>query len=156
MSHHQGKLTLKLPLAESLAGCERAANGPGWRITHREKTSIQCIETSQNAFGFTNPVQVTIALANSGDSTRVLLNASNFGFGPFQSRHVKDQAKQLSQQIEAESNRPADLETDVSESLRLVFINGTRLNDGQLLAIEQTYKTRVPDGRYWYDPVCGA
>ena len=42
------------------------------------------------------------------------------------------------------------------ESSRSVFINGQRLSDEQLRSIEQTYRVKVPDGRYWYDRVCGA
>lgn len=37
-----------------------------------------------------------------------------------------------------------------------VFINGVRLSDEQLQAIEQEYRARVPAGRYWYDRACGA
>lgn len=156
VSSHHLELTLELPLTESLAVCERAASRPGWRITHRDVASIRCIEASQNAFGFTNPAQVTIMLDRSGEATRISLSVSNFGFGPIQSRHVKEQAKLLTQQIEAESGRPTDPETAVIESGSSVFINGTRLSEPQLLAIEESHKVRVPDGRYWYDPVCGA
>ena len=41
MSRHQEELTLPLMLAECMAACERAASGPGWRITERQATSIR-------------------------------------------------------------------------------------------------------------------
>jgi hypothetical protein len=40
--------------------------------------------------------------------------------------------------------------------LRQIFINGTRLSDESLHAIEQPFGGRMWDGRYWYDPMCGA
>ncbi|HEV2901370.1 MAG TPA: hypothetical protein VGX71_26715 [Pseudaminobacter sp.] len=156
MSRHEEELMLQLSLAESLSACDRAASGSGWRVTARQATSIRCIETSQNAFGFTNPAQVTIALTETGDSTRVMLSASNFGFGPIQSKHVREQAKQLSRQIETEASRSVEPEAPPIESIRSVYINDKQLSDEQLLSIEQAYRVRVPDGRYWYDPVSGA
>lgn len=42
------------------------------------------------------------------------------------------------------------------EFTRSVFINGTRLSDEQIRSIKQTYRMRMPDGRYWYDRVSGA
>lgn len=37
-----------------------------------------------------------------------------------------------------------------------VVINGGRLDDKTLAALEATYGVRVPAGRYWYDAVSGA
>ena len=156
MSRHQEELTLPLALAECMAACERAASSPGWRTTERQATSIQCTEAAQAAFGFTNPVQVSIALSGTGASTRVTLHASNLGFGPFQSRHVREQTQRLRQQIEAEASRPAEPKAPPAQSTLSVYINGIRLSDAQLQSIEQTYRIHVQDGRYWYDPVCGA
>jgi hypothetical protein len=48
-------------------------------------------------------------------------------------------------------------ETDASaQGTRSVFINRVRLPDDTLQLLEQTFQTRVPDGRYWYDQMSGA
>jgi hypothetical protein len=156
MSSHNEEFTLHLSMPECHAACERAASSPGWRITDRQATFIVCVETPQVAMGFTNPAQVTIALDNAGSSTHVTLTASNFGFGPFQSKHVREQAQRLRRQIEAEASRPTEPEAVLGAFTRSVFINGVRLSDEQLQSIEQTYRVSVPDGHYWYDRACGA
>jgi hypothetical protein len=43
-----------------------------------------------------------------------------------------------------------------SANARAVFINGLRLPAEQLRVIEGRYRIRIPDGRYWYDRLCGA
>ena len=45
---------------------------------------------------------------------------------------------------------PADSEAGA------VRINGVRLSAAVLRAVEQQYRTRIPPGAYWYDPMCGA
>ncbi len=37
-----------------------------------------------------------------------------------------------------------------------MFFNGLHLSEPQLRMLEQAYRTRIPDGRYWYDKLCGA
>ena len=39
---------------------------------------------------------------------------------------------------------------------RQVVINGQRLSNDELARAEQTYRIRIPDADYWYDPVLGA
>lgn len=39
---------------------------------------------------------------------------------------------------------------------RQVIINGQRLTDAELAQAEQTYRIRIHDAEYWYDPVLGA
>jgi uncharacterized protein len=39
---------------------------------------------------------------------------------------------------------------------RNVVINGQRLSDAELQRAEQSYRIRIPDAEYWYDPVLGA
>jgi hypothetical protein len=156
MSSHSEEFTLHLSMAGCQAACERAASSHGWRITERQATSIVCVETPQGAMGFTNPAQVTIAMTNAGSLTHVTLSASSFGFGPFQSKHVREQTQRLRRQIEAEVSGPTEAEAVSGAFTRSVFINGARLSDDQLHSIEQTYRVNVPDGHYWYDRVCGA
>lgn len=38
---------------------------------------------------------------------------------------------------------------------RTVVINGVRIADGAVAALESAYRTRLADGRYWYDPRSG-
>ena len=157
MSKHVERFVVRLPLAASRAACERAASGPGWRITARRATEIHCVEAAQAAFGFTNPATLIVALAESGSGAEIAITASNVGFGPFQSGHVRDQAQQLRSRIEAEISRPVqEPETTPAGSRGGVFVNGVRLREEQRRAIEQRYRVTLTDGRYWYDPVCGA
>lgn len=44
----------------------------------------------------------------------------------------------------------------VSSQSRHVVINATRIADIQLQALAQQYRTRIPDGFYWYDRMSGA
>jgi hypothetical protein len=156
MSKHREEFSLPLPVPACLAACERAASSPGWRITERQAAGLVCLEASQAAFGFTNPATVSITLADAGGATRVTLSASNFGFGPMQSSHVREQAQRLRGQIEREASRASAPPTQPAVSTRSVYVNGVQLSDAQLEDTEQTHRVRVPDGRYWYDPVCGA
>jgi hypothetical protein len=49
--------------------------------------------------------------------------------------------------------------TPVSPPARAIHINGNALDAGELatlVQLETAAGTRLPDGKYWYDPVCGA
>ena len=46
--------------------------------------------------------------------------------------------------------------TAAAAQARNVYINDFKLPDGRVTALEQQYRTRVPDGRYWYDRMSGA
>lgn len=52
-------------------------------------------------------------------------------------------------------NRTAARETRTGYS-QMVTINGQRISDEQLRMLEQSYRTPVPDGDFWYDRQCGA
>ena len=43
-----------------------------------------------------------------------------------------------------------------AQAARSVVINRAKLPADTLTLLEQTFRTRVPDGRYWYDKVSGA
>jgi hypothetical protein len=49
--------------------------------------------------------------------------------------------------------KPADA---ASLSSRSVIINGQRLSDQTVAALEQTFRIRVMDGQYWYDRMNGS
>jgi hypothetical protein len=44
----------------------------------------------------------------------------------------------------------------LGESGRQVLVNGERLSDRELLALEQGYGIRIEDADYWYDRISGA
>ena len=45
---------------------------------------------------------------------------------------------------------------DALAQSRAVFINRAKLPTDTLTLLEQTFQTRIPDGRYWYDRMSGA
>jgi hypothetical protein len=45
---------------------------------------------------------------------------------------------------------------DAHAQARSVFINRAKLPADTLTLLEQTFQTRIPDGRYWYDHASGA
>jgi hypothetical protein len=45
---------------------------------------------------------------------------------------------------------------DAEAQARSVFINRAKLPADTLTLLEQTFQTRIPDGRYWYDQASGA
>jgi hypothetical protein len=59
----------------------------------------------------------------------------------------------------SERSRSAETEPEApheSSPRRSVYINDLRIEDEQVDAMERAWNTRVKDGRYWYDPACGA
>ena len=44
----------------------------------------------------------------------------------------------------------------ITPPISRVVINGARLSDATVRALEQQYHVQIQDGVYWYDPVCGA
>jgi hypothetical protein len=112
------------------------------------------MEIVQPGLSFTNPARVDITLASAGDNvTRIALRASNIGFGPLQSGHVKRQVQALRVQIEqaaGRANEPAAART----YSQAVVVNGERVSDEEL--VELIGGVRIKDGRYWYDRSSGA
>jgi len=46
--------------------------------------------------------------------------------------------------------------TAAAAQTRNVYINDVRIPDGRVTAMEQQYRIRIPNGRYWYDKMSGA
>src|SRR5437016_7543554 len=125
------------------------------------------------------PCRFSLITATRGMS-RITINASNFGFGPIQSSHVRNKVVGLRQRIEqmlhqgaraeprsnptSESSqhpsqsppRPPTTPTGQPGPARQVFVNGKQLRDDQVNFLEQKYRSPLPNGHYWYDRMCGA
>lgn len=54
------------------------------------------------------------------------------------------------------AKQPAPTTNTDQPSSRAVIINGMRLRDEQVRALEQQYRIPIQDGAYWYDRCTGA
>jgi len=64
---------------------------------------------------------------------------------------------EMSGESDAASSRPADRQTPARPTpSRSVVINRARLDDDEVAALERASGVAIRDGRYWYDPMCGA
>ncbi len=66
-------------------------------------------------------------------------------------------------QSKYDTRRPAEHAFDAKQNIASsdneksdVYINRIRLTSDKLRALESAYQTRIQNGRYWYDKVCGA
>jgi len=57
---------------------------------------------------------------------------------------------------EADAQSPAAQRWAAFRPRRAVYINGVRLDDERVAALEGAWHTTIADGRYWYDPASGA
>jgi hypothetical protein len=55
-----------------------------------------------------------------------------------------------------ESHRPANSEPAAVAPRRAVYVNSVRISDHDVESMEKAWNATVGDGRYWYDPACGA
>jgi hypothetical protein len=102
---------------------------------------------------FGNPVAVEITLASAqANATQITLRGSNFGFGPIQANHVKARTQALRRDIEAALQQGVTPQTFT----RSVVVNGVRVSDEALAAVERRLGLRIGEGDFWYDKVCGA
>jgi hypothetical protein len=56
----------------------------------------------------------------------------------------------------AELQSAPERESTPTSPRRAVYVNCVRIGDEEVAAIENASNTPVQDGRYWYDPACGA
>jgi hypothetical protein len=99
MSRHEDSFQVPLPPEQAKSLCAEAITSLGLPITTDLGYGFACAESLQ--FGFTWPVTIQVVI-NYGDTgmSRITINASNFGFGPIQSSHVKGKVFALRQRIE--------------------------------------------------------
>jgi hypothetical protein len=158
MSKYQAEFDLVRPLAKCLAACEAAVRQLGWRLVQQDATGLTCEEVQHSIVSFGSPVRAEIRLVSLvPERTNITIAGSNFGFGPFQSRHVKAQLEVLAREITRRASPAATSGTgSASMGRRTVIINGVQLGDTEVLAIEHQYRVRLQDGSYWYDRRSGA
>ena len=70
--------------------------------------------------------------------------------------HMGDDVEDSTLHMRRAGKTAATAKVSPAASARNVVINGKRLSDQELARIEQTYRIRIPDAHYWYDPVLGA
>jgi hypothetical protein len=99
MSRHEESFQIPWSPEQSKQLCAQAITSLGWPITSDLGHGLVSAETFQ--LGFTWPATMQVLL-NYGDGgmSRVTVNASNFGFGPIQSSHVKGKVRLLRERIE--------------------------------------------------------
>lgn len=169
MSRHEDSFQISLPPEIAKPLCADAITSLGLPITADLGHGLVCAESFQLGFNWPATMQVLINYGDTGGS-RITVNASNFGFGPIQTSHVKSKVLALRQRIEqlaqqfgkpqAQARPPqppsASSPSPSSPPARQVFVNGVQLRDAQVTMLEQKYATKLPDGNYWYDRICGA
>jgi hypothetical protein len=99
MSRHEESFQIPWSPEQAKQLCAQAITSLGWPITSDLGHGLVSAETFQ--LGFTWPATMQVLL-NYGDGgmSRVTVNASNFGFGPIQSSHVKGKVRLLRERIE--------------------------------------------------------
>lgn len=172
MSRHEESFQIPFPPQQAKALCEEAIKSLGLPVTADLGHGFASAESFQ--LGFTWPATMQV-LINYGDTglSRITVNASNLGFGPIQSSHVKGRVFALRQRIEqmahggprrppqakspqAAGNEPTSSQPADAPTVRKVIVNGKLLRDDQVKFLEQKYGSQLPDGYYWYDRMCGA
>lgn len=98
MSSHEETFPLPLPPDQAKNLCGHALVSLGLPLNDLGY-GYSTAETFQ--FGFTWPVTMTVIIhqVDSGNSS-VTIGGNNFGFGPIQSRHVRNKVQGLRQRIE--------------------------------------------------------
>ncbi|MGI9066806.1 MAG: hypothetical protein ACR2HX_10435 [Pyrinomonadaceae bacterium] len=177
MSRYEDSFQIPLPPEQAKPLCAEAIYSIGLPITADLGHGLVCTESFQLGFSWPATIRVVLNFGDAGMS-RITINASNFGFGPIQSSHVKGKALLLRQRIEqlaqpgsrAQSqstssqppppaqpqSQPQSSTQSQSAPTRQVFVNGVQLRDQQVDFLEQKYRSSLPNGDYWYDRMCGA
>lgn len=168
MSRHEDTFQIPLPPERAKPLCADAITSLGLPVTADLGHGLVCSESFQIGFSWPATMQVLIDYGDAGTS-RITVNATNFGFGPIQTSHVKSKVFALRQRIEQLAHQgfqPQPLQTPPPTQsqapatpppvARQVFVNGVRLRDDQVNFLEQKYGSSLPDGHYWYDRICGA
>lgn len=164
MSRHEESFHIPIPPERAKQLCADAITSLGWPISNDLGYGLASVESFQ--FGFNWPATVKVVLDyGDGRMSLIRIEASNFGFGPIQSSHVKGKAVALRERIEQLSHGPIPktetqsqprAQSTQAKPPRQVFVNGVLLRPDQIDFLEQKYRSPLPEGNYWYDRMCGA
>src|SRR5437870_2789476 len=88
MSRHEDSFQIPLPPEQAKPLCAEAITSLGLPATDLGH-GFACAESFQIGFTWPATMQVLINYGDTGMS-RITINASNFGFGPIQSSHVRN------------------------------------------------------------------
>jgi hypothetical protein len=106
MSRHEDSFQIPLPPEQAKSLCAEAIASLGLPVTADLGHGFACAESFQIGFTWPATVQVLINYGDAGMS-RITVNASNFGFGPIQSSHVRNKVIGLRQRIEQMAHQGA-------------------------------------------------
>ena len=99
MSRHEDSFQIPLLPEQAKSLCGEAISSLGLPVTADLGHGFACGESFQLGFTWPATIQVLINYGDTGMS-RITINASNFGFGPIQSSHVRTKVVGLRQRIE--------------------------------------------------------
>jgi hypothetical protein len=92
MSNCSTSVMVPAPLAQVVPAAVYAANALGMRVEGQSPYGMKC----KGGITFTTyPVTVELSVAGVDGAAQIAVRASNFGFGPLQSRACRDKATEL-------------------------------------------------------------
>lgn len=165
MSRHEDSFQIPLPPDQAKALCGQALTSLGLSID--QDLGYGFVASEKFQFGITWPATLNVIVSQGdGRMSLIKIGASNFGFGPIQSSHVREHVRILRMRMEQMFQYPAGANSrppgqrapvgPATASRRQVIFNGVPLRDEEIKFLEQRYRTQIPDGSFWYDKMCGA
>ncbi len=161
MSKHSEQFRAPGSADEAARLCSEVLRSLGWQVMQSGGGLVA--REGANPLAMHSPAQLELRFApDAAGGTRVVLDGSIFGFGPFQSKHLKEAMARFRQAAERSVSRamapPAGPQASPPPAggSRAVVVNAARLGDEALRQLEQRFGAAVPDGDYWYDKVSGA
>jgi len=157
MSRFRSSITLAITHDEAHVVTLAAVDRLRWRLTSDSEMRITCQEEPDDSV-VVNPARIAVSL--EGDSRgpiEVTVNGANFGSAPEQALHVRSCVDLMVQALvkgAIQTIRNGTLE-NVS-SRRTVIVNGARLAEALVRALESVHGWPMRDGAFWYDRVSGA
>lgn len=158
MARSRTALRVDLPLAEAHAVCVAGIIGMGWRSANEGPRRIAAQELAGDEVSGANPARIVVCLEPAGSAkTEAVVNGASFGSDSIAQGHVRGRVACLARTIRTGVARAVSASADGRACCqRNVQINGVRISNALVAAFEREYQTAIPDGSYWYDPVCGA
>jgi len=103
MSKCNDDFSVNLPLNDLMDVCKGIISKLGWAVLDQSSSKIRCKETGKFDINKGNFfADIEIVLASTANGTSVSLNGSNFGIGPFASKHIQGEVSKLRNMIEVD------------------------------------------------------